>query len=159
YVPNSQRAEILRFEPDGRLSARWALPSDFQAPSGCVAARGDRIYLVDGRGALLVFDPDGRQGARWTLPEAAGSVAGSPDGARIFTLSPSHLLAVSTSDGQVSSWDLAQPSDGAVALSGGRVLVGAHADMQLDIYCPDGRVCGRMGQTGTLPGQFEELGG
>jgi sugar lactone lactonase YvrE len=149
---------MLRFAPDGHLQARWALPDDYQWPSGCVAVSRDRVYLADARGAVLVFSVDGKPLDRWSLPEPIGSLTVSPDGARIYALSATHLLTLSAKGDDLKSWDLAGPSAGIATLPTGRVLVGDHLYSRVDVFCADGSLCGQIGEAGRWPGQFDRMG-
>lgn len=160
YVPDPFHGVVLRFGSDGYLQARWPMPIAFQPSSGCIAAHGpDTIYLADARGVVFTFTPDGHQLARWQLPEPIGEMAVSPDGARVYALSSTRVYALDVNTGAISSWSLTTTSGSIVALPSGRVVVGNHLTMLLDVYCPDGTVCARIGTTGDLPGQFSQLAG
>jgi len=93
------------------------------------------------------------------LPDAIGGVSVSSDGRHIYALSVSHIFALDTQSGAVASWQLAAPSGGIVALPSGRVVVGDHVNVALDVYCPDGRLCGHVGVFGQGVGQLWQLGG
>lgn len=159
YVPDPKHGVMLRFGADGYLQARWSFPQDFQPSADCVAAAANRVYLADARGAVLALTPDGETLSRWPLPDAIGGVSVSPDSRRIYALSVSHIFALDTVSGAVAAWQLAAPSGGIVALPSGRVVVGDHVNVALDVYCPDGRLCAHMGTFGQGLGQFWQLGG
>lgn len=159
YVPDPKHGVMLRFGADGYLQARWPFPQDFQPSADCVAAAADRVYLADARGAVLTLTPGGETLSRWPLPDAIGGVSIAPDGRHVYALSIAHIFALDTQSGAVASWQLAAPSGGIVALPSGRVVVGDHVNVALDIYCPDGRMCGHVGAFGQGVGQFWQLGG
>ncbi|HEX8033677.1 MAG TPA: hypothetical protein VF510_07505 [Ktedonobacterales bacterium] len=160
YVPDPLHGIVLRFGSDGYLQARWPLPIAFQFSSGCIAANArDTVYLADARGAVLTFASDGRLLARRQLPEPIGEMSVSPDGARVYVLSSTRVYALDVSSGAIASWMLTTTSGSIVALPSGRVVVGNHLSMLLDVYCPGGNVCAHIGTTGELPGQFSQLAG
>ena len=160
YVPDPKHGVMLRFGADGYLQARWPFPQDFQPSQDCVAAAADHVFLADGRGMILALTPDGETLSRWSLPDAIGGLSVSPDGRRIYALSISHIFALDIQSGAVaSSWQLAAPSGGIVALPSGRVVVGDHVNVTLDVYCADGRLCGHVGAFGQGVGQLWQLGG
>lgn len=160
YVPDVLHGRVLRFGSDGYLQARWPLPIAFQPSSGCIAAYGrDTVYMADSRGVVFTFTPDGRLLARRQFPEPIGEMTVSPDGARVYALASTRIYSLEVSSGALSSWSLTTTSGSIVVLPSGRVIVGDHLSMLLDVYCPDGTVCAHIGTTGDLPGQFSQLAG
>ena len=159
YVPDPKHGVMLRFGADGYLQTRWPFPPDFQPSQDCVAAAADRVYLADARGMILALTPDGETLSRWPLPDAIGGLSVAPDGRHVYTLSISHIFALDMQSGAVAAWQLAAPSGGIVALPSGRVVVGDHVNVTLDVYCADGRLCGHVGAFGQGVGQLWQLGG
>ena len=160
YVPDPRHGLMLRFSDDGHLQARWSLPVDYQAPPGCVAIEQDRVYLADQRGLVQALTPDGEKlTQQWQLPEPIGDITVSRDGRSLYALSSTHVYAVEMLTGKTAAWPLTTTSGGIAALSSGRVAVGNHLSPYLDIYCQNGSVCGRIGETGDWPGQLGQVGG
>ncbi|HEX9069776.1 MAG TPA: hypothetical protein VF807_13470 [Ktedonobacterales bacterium] len=141
------------------VASRRALPEGYSAPAGCVVAAGDHVYLADDRGAVVSLTPDGQTIETRSLPEPASSISISPDKTRIYVLSITHLFAIDTRSGRFTSSPLAAPSGGIAALATGRVVVGNRLSSRLDVYCPDGSLCGQVGGSGDWPGQVQEVEG
>jgi sugar lactone lactonase YvrE len=174
YVTDWMRGRMLRFAPDGRLEASWALPPDYHPSLGCVSnaswGRNAGLYLSDASGAILRLDPsDGRVAARWRLPEPIiGGISAAPDGAlyvlartRVYRLDPGR-----SGDGAITAWalpavggPLGQPYQAILALGSGHVLVADVAAHRIDVFTADGRPLGAIGRAGAWPGQFGQVGG
>jgi hypothetical protein len=169
YVPDWLRGRMLRFAPDGRLEARWPLPSGFQPSLGCVATAGDDVYLSDARGAVLRLDAGGAVLARWTLPEPiVGGITIAPDTPTLYALARARVYRLDLAGaGAWTSWPLpapwgplGQPYQAIVALTGERLLVTNLAAHRVDVYAgADGRPIGHWGARGPWPGQFGQVGG
>jgi streptogramin lyase len=171
YVTDWMRGRMLRFAPDGRLEALWALPAGYHPSLGCVASSSSGLYLSDASGAILRLDPrDGRVTARWTLPEPIiGGISATPDGATLYALARARVYRLDPrrpDSGATSSWplpppggQLSQPYEGILALGDGRVLVANVAAHRIDEYTADGRSLGAVGRAGSWPGQFGQVGG
>lgn len=167
YVTDWMRGRMLRFATDGRLLARWTLPSGYQPSLNCVAALGNDLLLSDASGAVLRLDSAGHLLQRWTLPEKLfGGIAVAPDGMAIYALARTHVYRITPATGTISSWALlspttalATPYQAILALDAQRVAVtnlGAH---RLDLYTSDGRPLGAWGRHGIWPGDFQQVGG
>jgi hypothetical protein len=165
YIPDFYNGKMLRFAPNGNLETRVDLPRDLHAFSAsCITADSTAEYLAAADGSVYQLDLGGNVVAEWALPgPIAGGISVTPDGHWLYALGPGVLyrrdlrthsvmlipLPSQTSAGEVIYTRL-------VALPDGRAVLANVASLRLDIVCMTGRLCGTIGRSGGLPGQFSD---
>jgi hypothetical protein len=184
FVPDPMHGLLLRIRPDGRLDARWPLPSKFGRVPGCIAIAGPDLYLT-GVTAVLHLDLNGHLLARWPLPTMppsatpplASGITVSPDDSAVFALLGTQLYRLDPHSGAVTVWAANVPSSSqaaspaptflrhppvirqVLALGSDRVAVTDIANAGVTLYCGDGHPCAHLGQLGPAPGQLEQTAG
>jgi hypothetical protein len=167
YVTDWMRGRMLRFSTDGRLLARWPLPTGYEPSLNCLATLGNDLLLSDAHGAVLRLDSGGHVVGRWTLPERLfGGISVAPDGKAVFALAAARIYYIALATGAVSSWalpapptSLSAPYQAGLALDANRILVTNLGLHRLDLYSSEGVYLGSWGQRGIWPGDFQQVGG
>lgn len=176
YDPAGYR--LLRFNSGGDITARWPAPDKYQPTSSCLAADSQYIYLsaIDGtqRGIIYILDHDGTVDGQVSvdfLPmgiSANDSATLAGNGMKsvvIMSAGSLHLLSVpvaSPHSARVSALPAPpQPLQVPILLTrSNEVLLSDHQSLTVSRYNPaTGKVVGTIGKSGTLPGEFGDIGG
>lgn len=174
FVPDTLNHLMLQFAPDGRLTARWPLPTDYLPSAGCVATGGGNVFLGDRRGVILAFSAQGKLLNRWTAPEPLmAGIAANADGTAVFALTTGHVYRLDTRTGETSNWAL--PAEyvglytsyqGLLVQPSGQLLMANSIRQRVEVRCLDGLLCGTYGAaseqsqvSNDQPGHLGRLGG
>lgn len=167
YVTDWMHGRMLQFAPNGRLLARWPLPTGYEPSLNCVATLGRALLLSDTHGAVLRVDTNGRVLARWTIPERLfGGISVAPDGKTIYAMSATRVYRIDPATGAITSWALPAPTtalgdpyQAILALDAHRIAITNLGLHRLDLYTPAGKPLGAWGGHGIWPGEFQQVGG
>jgi streptogramin lyase len=155
----------LRFDQDGQITARWALPEGYAAgfypAQNCLEADDKHLYLTTFTGKLYIMDFQGHVQRTVTLPERPLDHAATGSG-ELLLLGSEHLARVQVETGQVISMTLPLPDQhqrrayGSIVSGGnGQVLVTDLANSRvLRIDLQSNTIVGSFGGLGYQPGQF-----
>lgn len=155
--------KILRFDREGMITARWPVPEGYAPTSGCLAADAEHIYLGAVDNKVYVLDFEGKEQKQIRLQFQPFGI--SPKGKGMLEIiSPGVLSEVDVATNSIvtatlpaSSGDWQIPM---LALQNGDVLVTNHQESKLARIDPKSRkLLGEIGGPGSLPGQFQEVGG
>ena len=77
-VPQTGGINLLRFDSNGNITARWPLPHDFRPAMGCLAADAEHVYVSSSFGQVYVLDLAGQvqRESLWTIDRLAWRPAG-----------------------------------------------------------------------------------
>ena len=155
--------KILRFDPEGMITARWPVPDGYAPTSGCLAADAEHIFLGAVDNKVYVMDYDGKVQKQLRLPTQPFGI--SPGGTgKLEVISPGVLSEVDIASNAIVTTTL--PSSNGdwqipmLATQDGKVLVTNHQAGKLASIDPkSGTIQGEIGTSGFMPGQFQAIGG
>jgi DNA-binding beta-propeller fold protein YncE len=157
--------KLLRFDRDGMITARWALPEGyaqgFYPGQNCLEADGEHIYLTTFVGKLYVMDFEGHVQRMVNLPERPFDQAATGNG-ELLLLGSEHLERVQVETGEVITMTLPLPEQhqrqpyGAMVYDGkGQVAVTDLASNRvLRIDLESNSIVGSFAGFGYQPGQL-----
>lgn len=161
--------KLLRFDHAGNITARWKTPTDYQPTNDCIEADAAHIYLNSINNRMYVLDHNGNTLKQIPLPfQAFGiSTTNLPDGKSSKTMmavSGNVLGQIDLEAGTVVTSTLTA-HNGALQVpllstQGNEVLLADHQQLQVvRVDASNGKVLGTIGERGSWPGQFGEVGG
>ena len=163
---NPPTFSILQFNPDGNITGRWAMPSDYGPTRGCIAADNKYLYVASRFGAILVYDFDGN--LLRTIPVAYQPFGIAPDHkGKLLVLGPNLLNRIDpetstivTSTLPMPQQNLTIPYQALAVLQDGDVLVTDVGNNQvLRINSTLDAIMAKLGGQGVWPGEFQWPGG
>ncbi len=165
YVPDIVRSRMLRFLPNGRLDARWPIPTVGKSSRNCVAVSGDSVYYASQFGQVWHYDSQGHLLATKQLPSLiVAGLAADPGGDTVYALSLTALYTVDPRGDTITTAPLStagalRASDytAMLAYPDRRLLLANVRNQRADLFCPDAGPCGAIGAHGDQPGQFEQM--
>lgn len=165
YVPDIVRSRMLRFLPDGRLDARWPIPTAAKSSRNCVAVSGDSVYYASQFGQVWHFDTEGHLLATKQIPGLiVAGLAADPGGDTVYILSLTALYTVNPHSDAITPASLstaralrASEYTAMLAYPDHRLLLANVRSQRADLFCPDAGLCGAIGTQGNQPGQFEQM--
>src|SRR5690348_7897777 len=165
YVPDIVRSRMLRFLPDGRLDARWPIPTVGKSSRNCVAVSGDSVYYASQFGQIWHFDAQGHLLATKQLPGLiVAGLAADPSGDTVYALSLTTLYTVgphgdTITPAPLSATGALRASDytAMLAFPDRGLLVVNDGGQRADLLWPDTGLCGAIGAHGDQQGQLEQM--
>jgi DNA-binding beta-propeller fold protein YncE len=158
--------KILRFDKDGMITQRIAIPAGYGPTKGCIAVDANHIYLASRYGKVYVMDHSGKVEQEVDLAYQPLGIAVSGKGELLIT-GPNILNKVEIGTGQVLTTTLPAPEGQlqipyqAIAVEkSGDVLVsdwGSNTVVRVDPSTD--KVVTTIGSQGFWPGQFKAMGG
>ena len=161
YVADNLKQQLLQFDNEGHISARWPLPHTFGGSAGCLAADGRYIYVASRSRTIHFVDFQGKIVREVTVDFDIQSIADDGSGA-LYVLGGGRLDRIDVETGQVEKLMLPPPEGQLFAAyqtlivrPDGEIVVVDRANAQLLRIAPGGgRIIGAIGARGTLPGRF-----
>ncbi|MDQ3929848.1 MAG: hypothetical protein M3328_11985 [Chloroflexota bacterium] len=166
--------KILRFDPNGNLTARWNIPIDELPYSDCLAVDPDYIYVSvlerGQRGRILVYDHGGKIAHEIDLDFLPLSVSARKDfplrianGNTLVVVGQGSVQRVDIGPAGVSVRPLFTPPPEfqvpMLLTSKGEVLLTNRQTLQIGRFDPaTGTLLGTWGGQGVMPGQFGDIG-
>lgn len=173
YDPTGYK--LLRFDPDGNITARWPLPPKYQPTNACVAADSRYIYLgsIEAAigGVVYVLDHNGKIMQQVRLPfqplaiSANDKVAGEQPGDKVLVVAGlGSLQRLVVRNGSATLTPLAKPPNELqvpiLLIRSGQVVMSDHQNVKVSRFDPvSGRVVGTIGKQGVMPGELGGIGG
>ena len=156
---------MLRFLPDGRLDARWSIPTVGKSARNCVAVSGDSVYYASQFGQVWHFDSQGHLLATRQLPGLiVAGLAADPGGDTVYALSLTALYMVDPRGDTITPAPLSTASalrasnyTAMLAYPDRRLLLANVRSQRADLFCLGAGPCGGIGTQGDQPGQFEQM--
>jgi hypothetical protein len=160
--------KVMRFDPQGMITARWPAPADYRPSGACLASDAEHIYLIGVGGNTYALDYDGKQVAQTHLNFEPWAVSNVPSGVSglgaLVAAGPGALVSLEMRDGALITHALkAPPLELQLPLlvrRNGEILFSDHQARMVARWDPvNGTVLGTLGGPGTLPGQLGDIGG
>jgi hypothetical protein len=163
--------KLLRFDPDGNLTARWDIPAEQLPTNDCLAVDSQYVYLSvlerGQKGRILVFDKGGHLAHQIDLAFLPLSVSARddfpPGGKAIIVMGQGAIQRIDISKDRVSIKPLfSPPTEYQVPMlltSRGEILLTNRQSLQIGRFDPrTGALLGSWGGSGNMPGQFGDIG-
>jgi hypothetical protein len=155
--------KLLRFDRDGLITARWPVPSGYEPTSGCLAADTDHIYLSARDNRIFVLDRNANTQRVIQLHSQPFGISSAGEG-KLLVMAPGQLTHIDVQSSAIVTTTLPPPMGELqipMAMTGkGDLLVTNHGAGKLVRVDPStGKVLGSIGEPGSWPGQFGDVGG
>jgi hypothetical protein len=155
--------KLLRFDRDGLITARWPVPGGYEPTSGCLAADTDHIYLSARDNRIFVLDRDANTQRVIQLHSQPFGISGEGEG-KLVVMSPGELTHIDVQSSKLLTTTLPPPAGELqipmVVTRQGEIVVTNHgAGKLVRVDGSTGKVLGSIGEPGSWPGQFGDVGG
>src|SRR5687768_5269222 len=165
YVADNLNRELLQFDKNGIITARWPLPITFIGTAGCLAADDRHVYVASRSLTLHIYDFDGNRVRDIPFDFDIESIADDGKGG-LYVLGSGKLEKVDVETGQTEKLVVLPPEgqqfasyQTLIVKPDGEIVVADRSNARLLRLAPGGRIVGSIGERGTLPGQFLTPGG
>lgn len=166
YVVDPLDRKLLRLNRQGNIAARLPLPENFDGAKGCLAADADYIYLSSRFGSIFILDHAGSILREVKLSYQPFGIAADGKGV-LYVMGFNLLNRIEGATGEISVLPLPPPTGqaqtGYQALTVTRreeILATDLFSKRLARLVPGAEaISGFVGRAGSLPGQFQSLGG
>ncbi len=166
--------KLLRFDPNGNLTARWAIPGEQLPTNDCLSVDSQYIYLSvlerGQRGRVLVYDHEGGLVRGIDLPflplslsVADGSPLGRGGGKTVVVMGQGTVQRIDIDENGARIRPLFSPPPEyqmpMLLTSKGELLLTNRQLLQVGRFDPNtGALLGTWGGAGSMPGQFGDVG-